>query len=125
VNDIDKSKEYRKLLIKHRTSFEKRFITLLKTLGINNYVFQKEWIQEGGFYISDFYFPEIKLTIELDGKQHQEEDQKKRDKKKAIWLKSQGISTTRIENSKVRWMSTNDVKKLLVKKGLFKAKKEV
>lgn len=118
MDSIEKSKEYRKLLIKHRTSFENRFIKLIKELGINNYVFQKEWIEEGGFYISDFYFPSIKLTIELDGLYHLEPLQKKRDQTKAKWLRNNGISTMRITNEKVKWMSTASLRTILKRKGL-------
>ncbi len=124
MNSIEKSNEYRKLLIKHATSYETRFKKLLKELGITAYVFQKEWIEEGGFYISDFWFSDISLTIELDGQQHSEPLQKKRDQAKAKWLRNKGILTMRITNDKVKWMSTGDLKAILKRKGLKIAQKQ-
>ena len=115
MNSIEKSKEFKKLLVKHKTRAESRFIKLLKEISIP-YTFQKEWIEEGGFYISDFYLTTKEgkgITIELDGEYHNDPEQKKRDKKKAKWLKSIDILTYRLSNDKVTWMSTQDLKVFL------------
>ena len=52
-------------------------------------------------YILDFYCPEKKLGIELDGSIHLEPDVKRRDGKRDSFLKSSGVTVLRFNNSDV------------------------
>lgn len=52
------------------------------------------------FFIADFYCPEIKLVIELDGKIH--EYQKEYDFNRDMVLKNLGIRTLRIRNEDLK-----------------------
>lgn len=52
-----------------------------------------------GDYISDFACVEIKLAIELDGSQHQQ--QIEYDEKRSKWLESQGWKMLRFWNNEV------------------------
>ncbi len=52
-------------------------------------------------YILDFYAPEIKLAIELDGSQHKLKDSREYDKERAEYLQSKGINIIRFWNSEV------------------------
>jgi very-short-patch-repair endonuclease len=51
-----------------------------------------------GDFIIDFYCPEEKIAIELDGEQHFWEEGINRDFKKTDFLESQGIDVIRFEN---------------------------
>ncbi len=49
-----------------------------------------------GPYVLDFYCPEAKLAIEVDGAQHNEDEAIAHDARRDAWLLSQGIETLRI-----------------------------
>ena len=51
-----------------------------------------------GYFILDFYCPEEKLGIELDGKPHYTENGRFRDKEKTGYLNYYGIRIIRFEN---------------------------
>lgn len=51
-----------------------------------------------GPYILDFYCPEAKLCVELDGLMHHEENNAKHDKRRDAYLFSQGIEVLRVDN---------------------------
>ena len=48
-----------------------------------------------GPYIADFYCPEERLVVELDGNVHDEPAQRERDSKRTQYLNSQGITVLR------------------------------
>ena len=52
-------------------------------------------------YILDFYIPEVKIAIELDGRQHGREENKEADKLRDDFLKSKGIQVLRYTNVQV------------------------
>lgn len=54
-----------------------------------------------GNYIVDFYCPEEKLVIELDGEVHFDEEAIKYDNKRTEYLKSIGLTVIRFENQDV------------------------
>jgi very-short-patch-repair endonuclease len=54
-----------------------------------------------GKYIVDFYCPEKKLIIELDGWQHKEENQKRYDKERSEYMKKLGFNILRFWNNEV------------------------
>ena len=56
-----------------------------------------------GNYIVDFYIPNAKLVIELDGSQHRLEDNKAADKARDEYLAALGIKVLRFSN-----LSVND-----------------
>ena len=49
----------------------------------------------------DFYCPEIKLCIEVDGTVHESEEAKRRDAERTEFLNSQGIKVFRLQNQEV------------------------
>ncbi len=51
-----------------------------------------------GEYIVDFHAPEIKLVIELDGSQHQEQDAIHYDSVRTAYLISLGLNVMRFDN---------------------------
>jgi very-short-patch-repair endonuclease len=54
-----------------------------------------------GNYIVDFYCPEERLIVELDGEVHFDEEAIKYDKKRTEYLKSVGLTVIRFENQDV------------------------
>lgn len=59
----------------------------------------------GASYLLDFYFPEIKFDLEIDGKQHEYPDRIESDIKRDIALEKNGIIVHRI-----KWVSINNEK---------------
>jgi very-short-patch-repair endonuclease len=62
-----------------------------------------------GPYILDFYCPQYKIAIELDGGQHKSEESIKYDKYRSDFMSALGIKTFRFWNSEV----TNDLNKII------------
>jgi len=54
-----------------------------------------------GPYILDFYCPTMKLVVELDGGQHNQDDKRGHDAARSKYLKSQGIDVMRFWNNEV------------------------
>lgn len=52
-------------------------------------------------YVVDFYCPEEKLVVELDGEVHFDEEAIKYDKKRTEYLESLGLTVIRFENNEV------------------------
>jgi very-short-patch-repair endonuclease len=54
-----------------------------------------------GPYVLDFYCPPLKLAIELDGGQHSQNEEVRRDNRRTGWLKTKGIAVIRFWNNDV------------------------
>ena len=54
-----------------------------------------------GNYIVDFYCPQLKIIIEIDGVQHYEKKNAEYDLKRTAFLESQGYSVVRFDNCDV------------------------
>jgi very-short-patch-repair endonuclease len=54
-----------------------------------------------GPYDMDFYFPDEKVCVEVDGKQHLEPEQRERDQRRDEYLREHGIATLRISASAI------------------------
>ena len=54
-----------------------------------------------GFYIADFYCAKAKLVIELDGSQHYEDDNIRKDDERTAFLKNYGLTVIRIPNNEI------------------------
>jgi very-short-patch-repair endonuclease len=54
-----------------------------------------------GKYVLDFYCPALRLAIELDGGQHSDGDQVRRDQARNLWLEGHDVTTLRFWNSDV------------------------
>jgi len=54
-----------------------------------------------GSYIIDFYCPEEKIVVELDGEVHFDEEARKYDKERTEYLESIGLRVIRFENQDV------------------------
>ncbi len=64
-----------------------------------------------GGYVLDFYCPEVKLAIELDGSQHFEKENKMYDAERTDYLNILGCNVLRFKNTEV----DDNLKEVLVK----------
>jgi len=90
-------KSFRRKLRKAMTSAEVALWLMIKDKQLDNKRFLRQY--SVGRFIVDFYCPECKLAIELDGEVHlyQEEE----DMKRTEYLNSVGIRVLRFENFEV------------------------
>jgi very-short-patch-repair endonuclease len=68
--------------------------------GALNGRFRREWVC-GGRWIVDFYVPEVRLGIEVDGGYHRSSAQRGRDLLKASDLESAGVTLLRLKNEEI------------------------
>ncbi|WP_269515919.1 endonuclease domain-containing protein [Brevundimonas subvibrioides] len=68
-----------------------------------------------GPYVLDFYCPEARLAVEVDGQHHADPEQFEKDEARTAWLAKQDIAVLRIAAERVRtdlegvlgWIRTN------------------
>ncbi len=86
----------RKRLRNNSTPAEAALWSLIKNRQLEGRKFRRQ--HSIGDYILDFYCPEEKIAIELDGEDHYWEEGIRRDKLKNAYAKSLGIEIIRFEN---------------------------
>jgi very-short-patch-repair endonuclease len=87
----------RRELRKNQTIAEEILWQKIRDRKINNLKFYRQY--SVGPYILDFFCPQIRLAIELDGIQHK--DTKEYDKERNEFLKNSDIKTIRFWNSEI------------------------
>ena len=92
-------KTRRRELRVNQTETEKIIWQKLRNRQINNIKFFRQY--SIGAYIVDFYCSELRLVIELDGYQHNEENSFEFDKIREKFMESLDIKTIRFSNSDV------------------------
>ena len=92
-------KEKRRALRKNMPEPEKRLWTWLRAKQINSYKFRRQY--SVGKYIIDFYCPEAKLAIEIDGDSHFSNQRKQQDFVRQKFIESKGIRFLRFTNKDV------------------------
>ncbi|WHP06588.1 endonuclease domain-containing protein [Acinetobacter corruptisaponis] len=91
-------KQRRQTLRNNMTEPEKRLWGILR----NNQLGVKFRRQHGvGHYIADFYCPQLKLIIEVDGESHFSEDAQAYDKIRDKFMLELGLTTIRITNTEI------------------------
>lgn len=97
-------------LKKKATSYEKLFKSKLSVNKIRH-IFQKGFIKGNMFCIADFYLPDIRTVIEIDGEYHDSDNQKKRDKAKdEYYTKERHFKVIRIKNTDVEYFDVSVLK---------------
>lgn len=94
-----KMKPYRRKLRKKMTPAEVSLWEMIRRKQLGGARFLRQYSVET--YILDFYCPEYKLTVELDGEPHNEEFQQIYDEKRTQHLNKLGITVLRFENFEV------------------------
>ncbi|RJP59833.1 MAG: endonuclease domain-containing protein [Ignavibacteriales bacterium] len=92
-------KENRKQLRNNSTEAEILLWLELKQSKLDGRKFRRQ--HSIGNYIVDFYCPLEKLSVELDGEIHFQEEQIKYDKSRDAYINSLGIKVIRFENQDV------------------------
>lgn len=91
-----KETEKRRLLRKQQTFTEKILWLHLRKRQALGYKFRRQYSVD--HFVIDFYCPELKLAVELDGDVHDIPDQKEYDKARQKYLEEFGITFIRIKN---------------------------
>lgn len=107
---IEKFADYRRA---NPTPAEAEFSRFL--MGLNNGVLRGEFVREhiiSGKWIVDFFFPKIRLAIEIDGSIHLSGIQKKKDRLKDLDAARFDITVLRLTNSEVADDKTHLTNKL-------------
>jgi very-short-patch-repair endonuclease len=88
--------EKRRLLRKQQTFTEKILWVHLRKRQALGYKFRRQYSVD--HFVIDFYCPELKLAVELDGDIHNVPEQKDYDKARQKYLEAFGIKFIRIKN---------------------------
>jgi very-short-patch-repair endonuclease len=99
INNIKYLKSSRKLLRNNSTAAEATLWKILKNKTVCGLKFRRQ--HSVGNYILDFYCPELKLAIELDGEIHNDPVVLSKDLEKEEFLLKLSICLLRYEN---RWV---------------------
>ena len=86
-------------LRKNMTKAEKRLWKYLRNRQVQNLKFRRQ--HPVSFFILDFYCHECKLAIEVDGKIHQQDEQREWDENRSFELNELGIHVLRFTNEEV------------------------
>lgn len=81
------------------TEHEKIFWSHVRNRQINNKRFRRQ--VSIGSYIADFYCPEIKLVVEIDGGAHYNKNSQEYDKYRDEFMHSLGLTVKRYTNHEV------------------------
>ena len=92
-------KNFRRDLRKNQTDAEKKLWSILRNKQVNGLKFFRQY--SVGSYILDFFCPEKRLAIELDGGQHNEEINKEKDQQRTDYLAQQHIRVIRFWNNAI------------------------
>jgi len=99
LHNLRRLKEYRHKLRRNLTPAEARLWTCLKESQLEGKKFRR---QHGiGPYIVDFYCPECRVIVELDGAVHEDVLRAERDAERRLYLENLGIKILRFENKLV------------------------
>ena len=92
-------KERRRALRRNQTDVERVFWSRVRNRHFLGLRFFRQY--SVGPYILDFYCPDMKLGIELDGGQHNQAEGKEYDAARTEYLSAQGIDVIRFWNHEV------------------------
>lgn len=92
-------KEKRRILRNNMTSAERLLWERLRKRQVKNKRFLRQF--SVGKYVIDFYCPEIKLAIEVDGETHSSDEEIEYDQNRQTELEDFGISFLRITNEEI------------------------
>ncbi len=99
INNQKHLKPFRKTLRSTLTPAEAKLWLCLKNKQLDGKRFRRQF--SIGNYILDFYCPEQKIAVELDGKHHFTPEGRMIDDERDLFLSAQGIRVLRFENIRV------------------------
>ncbi|OGF72491.1 hypothetical protein A2W54_00485 [Candidatus Giovannonibacteria bacterium RIFCSPHIGHO2_02_43_13] len=89
----------RRILRNNMTRPELLLWTKLKNKQMDGYRFRRQF--SIGRYVADFYCPELKLVIEIDGPNHNTKENIEYDRERDLFMHSLDINIIRISNSQI------------------------
>jgi very-short-patch-repair endonuclease len=98
-NRTEKKTQRARQLRREATDVEKRLWSKLKGGQLDGLSFRRQ--HPAGAYVLDFYRPQLRLSIELDGSQRGEGHQRVRDEQRSSWLRGCGVTELRFWNNDV------------------------
>jgi very-short-patch-repair endonuclease len=100
-NNRKELKDYRRGLRNNPTHAEKEMWQGLRKHRAAGYKFRRQ--HSLGPFIVDFYLPEMKLAVEVDGATHEDLPQKEYDERRTGYLENNGIEVIRFTDGEVLW----------------------
>jgi len=100
IYNTKEKKENRRDLRKAQTKEELIFWAHVKNRRFHGYKFRRQY--SIGNFIADFYCPELKLVVEIDGGQHCEEENIKKDLLRTEYFENLGIKVKRYTNVDIK-----------------------
>lgn len=97
-NDSSQTEKRRKLR-RNATQSERIIWQILRNRGLEGRKFRRQVSVE--YFVLDFYCPELKLAIEIDGYTHDTEEAKKYDARRQMIIESYGVRFLRIRDEEV------------------------
>jgi len=91
---------------------ERRLWYRLRNGQIDGYQFRRQ--HPAGPYVLDFYCPQLRLAIELDGGQHNLAGELQRDQQREAWLMARDVTVLRFWNSDVVENTTGVLEKIAI-----------
>lgn len=110
INNQKHLKDFRKNLRKNLTPSEAKLWLCLKNKQLEGKRFRRQF--SVGNFILDFYCPQQKIAIELDGKHHYTPEGRMVDEERDAFLSDQGIKFLRFENIRVLKQIENVLEKI-------------
>jgi len=92
-------KARRRELRRGQTEAEKEFWRAVRNRRLKGQRFFRQY--SIGPYILDFYCPQLRLAVELDGGQHAEDEHLEYDAVRSAYLKAEGVHVVRFWNHEV------------------------
>jgi len=86
-------------LRKQTTKAERKLWSVLRRDQLEALHFRRQ--HPIGLYVLDFYCPQIRMALELDGGQHGFDAMRGRDQRRTKWLAAKGITVLRFWNNEV------------------------
>lgn len=93
-------KENRRELRRSQTKEELIFWAQVKDRRFHEYKFRRQY--SIGNYIADFYCPELKLVVEIDGGQHCEKENIEKDLERTKYFEDLGMKVKRYNNIEIK-----------------------
>ena len=112
IANSKEQKEKRKALRNNMTSAETVLWKALKGRGTGKWKFRRQ--QSIGPFILDFYCPELKLCVEVDGSSHDYKEEY--DEQRTTFLNEQGIYVIRFHNEQV-WVDIDGIISEIIRVG--------
>jgi very-short-patch-repair endonuclease len=99
IHNLRKLKERRQEPRNKATKAEAKLWRVIQHSQIEGKKFRRQ--HSVGYYILDFYYPEERLAIEIDGESHEKNESKLYDKSRTEYLDSMRIRVLRFKNEEV------------------------